>query len=108
VWTWVSTARAGTGYSVLTATTTSGNAVTADFIHMAGVLAEPTTSTSFTYFDGGSGDDYIWEEGTTATTGRSFYYENRVERTEAMMRALQDAAPLGIGIGTPRFGVWAA
>jgi hypothetical protein len=60
-----------------------------------------------TYFDGTFGDDYVWENSASAHTTRSFYYENRLDRMEAIRRATRDAIPLGIGVGEPKFGVWA-
>lgn len=58
------------------------------------------------YVDGSLGDDYLWEEGGTAHDARSYYYENRLDRVEAIRRALRDSVPLGIGVAEPKFAVW--
>lgn len=59
------------------------------------------------YFDGSLGDDYLWETGKTANVNaRSFYYEKRLDRGEAVKRAIRDAVPNGIGAGTAQFGVF--
>lgn len=68
------------------------------------ILGEGTTAPE--YFDGSMGDDYIWEVGGTAHNTRSYYYENRLDRGEVIKRALQDAVPLGLGVGTAQFGVF--
>ncbi len=56
------------------------------------------------YFDGSTTTDAVWEG--TPHASRSHLYENLLERKPALTRALQDTVPIGIGVGTPRFGVW--
>jgi hypothetical protein len=58
------------------------------------------------YFDGASGDDYMWETGGAAHLSRSYFYENRLDRGEALLRTLWDTVPVGIGVGTPQFAVF--
>lgn len=106
VWTWVVTKGHGVGSFIVIVRTTSGNALTTDSVQFAGAVAETTFPSNFTYFDGSMGDDYLWESGFTSTTGRSFYYENRLDRGEATTRVIRDAVPLGIGVGAAQFGVF--
>lgn len=78
----------------------TGNQVEVDQIQFEkGPAATP-------FFHGGSGNDYLWESGGTAHAARSYYYESRLDRIEAIRRALRDATPMGIPVGEPVFGVW--
>jgi hypothetical protein len=76
----------------------------AEVHHVSYFVVEKGT-TAGTYFDGASGDDYLWETGGTAHAARSYYYENFLDRSEAVSRALLDAVPLGIGVGVAKYGV---
>lgn len=58
-----------------------------------------------TYFDGATGDDFIWGA-AGADAAYSYYYENRLDRAEAIGRALRDSVPMGIGVKAAQFGVF--
>lgn len=91
-----------TGAVTVTYTVSYAIGVTVNFYHM---LAEKTTALTATYFDGSTSGDHVWEQGGTTGATRSYYYKNRAERYAALMRALTDHTPMGIGIGLPQFGV---
>jgi hypothetical protein len=57
------------------------------------------------YFDGSKGADYLWETGGTANLTRSYYYENRVERSYLIRTLLDENTPLGITAGIPQYAV---
>lgn len=51
------------------------------------------------YFDGNSGDDYLWENG--GSSGRSYYYPDRVMRHYVLVRNLQENVALGMTVQPP-------
>lgn len=57
------------------------------------------------YFDGDTGDDYLWEQGGNPGATRSYFYQNRAERAAAVRRILQANVPMGIGIAEPQYAV---
>jgi hypothetical protein len=82
------------------------DAAAAGEVHYIDAVMVEAGSEVGTYFDGTFGDDYIWENGGTAHNARSYYYENRLDRGEAIRRALIDGVPWGIGVGVAQFGVF--
>ncbi|MDP9870456.1 MULTISPECIES: hypothetical protein [Streptosporangium] len=70
----------------------------------AGVMVEQATKAgSYFHLVAGSKDYYYRGNGGDPTKG-VFWYPNIEERTPALMAALEEHAPLGVRIGTPRFG----
>jgi hypothetical protein len=57
------------------------------------------------YFDGSMGADYLWETSGTANLTRSYYYENRVERSYLIRTLLDENTPLGITSAVPQYAV---
>jgi hypothetical protein len=57
------------------------------------------------YFDGSMGADYLWETGGTTNLTRSYYYENRVERSYLIRTLLDENTPLGISAAIPQYAV---
>lgn len=53
------------------------------------------------YFDGYSGDDYLWEQGGTPGSARSYYYPDRTNRHDVLVRTLQENVALGILVEAP-------
>jgi hypothetical protein len=69
-----------------------------------GVLVEEGDSVR-PYFDGSMGADYLWETGGTTNLARSYYYENRVERSYLIRTLLDENTPLGISAAIPQYAV---
>lgn len=82
-----------------------GTGAASEYHYVDEVLFEQT-DTLLPYFDGSFGDDYLWETGGVAHNSRSYYYENRLDRGEAIIRALRNAVPHGIGVGAAQFAVY--
>lgn len=58
------------------------------------------------YFDGEDGSDYLYEAGVALTkNARSFFYEDRVNRSYLLRQLLDENSPLGVIPGTPKYGV---
>ncbi len=55
------------------------------------------------YFDGDSGDDYLWEVGGTPGQTRSYFYEDRSDRHHILVRSLQENVPLGTPVADPSY-----
>jgi hypothetical protein len=97
-------ARAATvtlGLNVLHSTMTSG---VASIFWVDGVLVEEGTAVR-DYFDGSMGVDYLWETGGSANLTRSYFYENRVERSYLIRTLLDENTPLGISSAVPQYAV---
>jgi hypothetical protein len=69
-----------------------------------GILVEEGTSVR-DYFDGSMGADYLWETSGTANLTRSYFYENRVERSYLIRTLLDENTPLGITSAVPQYAV---
>jgi hypothetical protein len=69
-----------------------------------GVLVEEGTAVR-DYFDGSMGADYLWETGGSANLTRSYFYENRVERSYLIRTLLDENTPLGISSAVPQYAV---
>lgn len=57
------------------------------------------------YFDGGFGDDYLWEAGGTAGKSRSYYYRDRNARGYLLAGLLAENCPLGVIPSVPQYAV---
>ncbi|MDX3260708.1 carbohydrate binding domain-containing protein [Streptomyces sp. MI02-2A] len=57
------------------------------------------------YFDGSMGSDYVWDVDGQPNLTRSYYYENRLERSFLIRTLLKENTPLGIAASEPKFGV---
>lgn len=57
------------------------------------------------YFDGWSGPDYLWEQGGTPGSSRSYYYPDRTSRHYVLVRTLQENAPLGVTVEDPQYAM---
>lgn len=61
------------------------------------------------YFDGDSGGaDYLWEQGGTPGSTRSYYYQDREARNYILIRLLQENVPLGMTVGQPEYATYSA
>jgi hypothetical protein len=60
------------------------------------------------YFDGNSGDDYLWEQGGTPGATRSYYYPDRTVRHEILTRTLAENVALGIPVADPVYALFPA
>lgn len=89
------------GMEVLVNTTVPG---TASMFWADAVLIEEGSSAR-PYFDGNFGADYLWESGGSANASRSYYYENRVERSYLVQTLLNENVPLGISSAVPLYAV---
>jgi cell wall-associated NlpC family hydrolase len=77
---------------------------TASIFWVDGVLVEEGQAVR-EYFDGNQGDDYLWETDGVANLTRSYYYENRVERSFLVQTLLNENTPLGITANAPQYAV---
>jgi hypothetical protein len=102
---WVSftaiTSSVSVGFNVVASTMSAG---LSSIFWVDGVLTEEG-DTARPYFDGSMGDDYLWETGGTVNATRSYFYENRVERSYLIRTLLTENVPLGISSGTPQYAV---
>jgi hypothetical protein len=57
------------------------------------------------YFDGGSGPDYLWEQGGTPGATRSYYYPDREMRHYVLVRTLRENVPMGMLVEDPVYAV---
>ena len=57
------------------------------------------------WFDGNSGDDYLWEQGGTPGKTRSYYYQDRSNRHSILVRTLQDNVALGVTVEDPQYAL---
>jgi hypothetical protein len=57
------------------------------------------------YFDGNSGPDYLWEQGGTPGSTRSYYYPDRELRHSVLVRTLAENVALGITVEDPVYAV---
>ncbi len=89
------------GMNVLHTTMTSG---LSSIFWTDGVLVEEG-STARSYFDGSMGSDYLWESGGSVNLSRSYFYENRVERSYLVATLLAENTPLGIAAAVPQYAV---
>jgi hypothetical protein len=89
------------GMNVLHGTMTPG---LASIFWVDGVLIEEGAAVR-DYFDGSMGADYLWETGGTTNLTRSYYYENRVERSYLIRTLLDENTPLGISAAIPQYAV---
>lgn len=89
------------GWNVLKTTMSAG---TPSIFWTDGVLIEAGSSAR-PYFDGGMGEDYLWESGGSDNQSRSYYYENRVERSYLVQTLLDENTPLGITSAVPLYAV---
>lgn len=53
------------------------------------------------YFDGNFGGDYFWETGASPGLGRSYFYDEYFNKTQAVTNVIQHHAPLGISFKAP-------
>ena len=57
------------------------------------------------YFDGGFGDDYLWESGGTPNLSRSYYYEGRRAKVYIIDEIVKENTPLGISSAEPQYAI---
>lgn len=69
-----------------------------------GVLVEEG-ATARPYFDGSMGNDYLWEAGGAPNHARSYYYQDRVQRSFLVRTLLDENTPLGIVSAEPKYAV---
>lgn len=89
------------GINVAHATMTAG---ISSIFWVDGVLVEEGTAIR-PYFDGSMGVDYLWESGGTANLSRTYFYENRIERSYLIQTLLAENTPLGITSAVPLYAV---
>lgn len=89
------------GFSVSRSTMTAGQP---SIFWTDGILVEEGSAVR-DYFDGSMGADYLWETSGTANLTRSYYYENRVERSYLIRTLLDENTPLGITAAIPQYAV---
>lgn len=73
--------------------------------YLGGVLIEKARTLG-DYFDGDSGEDYLWRVGQTAGLTWSYYYESRSTRNYVMERTLRENLPLGVRLLQPEYATW--
>lgn len=78
----------------------NGSSVAGQYVLWDDVLVEEGAM-ELAPFHAEMGDDYL-----LGADGAAHYYENRLDRTEAIKRALRDAVPLGLSVGEPEFATW--
>lgn len=72
-----------------------------DTFWVSGVLLDESAELR-DWFDGGSGEDYLWQQGlTNRNWGMSYYYEDRVKRNYILTKTLQENVPLGMTVNAP-------
>lgn len=89
------------GLNVLHGTMPAG---IASMFWVDGVLVEEG-ETVRDYFDGSTGDGYLWEASGVPNLTRSYFYENRVERSFLVQTLLTENVPLGITASAPKYAV---
>jgi hypothetical protein len=89
------------GFNVARSTMTAGQP---SIFWADGILVEEGAAVR-PYFDGSMGADYLWETSGTANLTRSYYYENRVERSYLIRTLLDENTPLGITAAIPQYAV---
>lgn len=89
------------GLNVLHGTMTPS---TSSMFWVDGVLVEEG-ETVRDYFDGSTGDGYLWEATGVPNLTRSYYYQNRVERSFLVQTLLSENVPLGIAANAPKYAV---
>lgn len=57
------------------------------------------------YFDGGSGPDYLWQQGISGQNGASFFYEDYAARSYLLKQVLAENVALGVTPAVPQFAV---
>ena len=75
-----------------------------DTYDVAGLIIEQA-ETAGPYFDGGFGNDYLWEQGAAAGAGRSYYYKDYLSRSYLLKQVLVENSPLGTTPAVPQFGI---
>lgn len=75
-----------------------------DTLDCAGMLIEQGQKVG-TYFDGFSGNDYLWDQGGGAPGCRSYYYEDYAVRSYLLRQVLAENCPLGVIPAVPQFAV---
>lgn len=82
----------------------SGPASGTDVFWIDAVLIEKSREVG-EFFDGDSGDDYLWKQGLPGNRGLtwSYYYEDRAKRHYILERTLRENVPLGITITDPEY-----
>lgn len=89
------------GFNVSRSTMTAGQP---GIFWADGILVEEGSAVR-DYFDGSMGADYLWETTGTANLTRSYFYENRVERSYLIRTLLDENTPLGITSAVPQYAV---
>lgn len=87
------------GKSTATVTFRSGSTYRVDQ-----VLAEVGTVVG-DYFDGDSGDEYLWEQNGTPGSCRSYFYEDRTNRHYLLVKTLQENVPMGVSVIDPEYAL---
>lgn len=55
------------------------------------------------WFDGDSGEDYLWEQGGIPGEARSYFYEDRIHRHYLLIKTLQENVPIGVSVIDPEY-----
>jgi len=71
-------------------------------VYLGGVVCTPSPWVGG-YFDGGSGEDYVWSG--TPDDSPSCYYPDKANRSYLISQLLAENCPLGVTPGVPQFGV---
>jgi hypothetical protein len=74
--------------------------------HPASKIMVEEGSTPGDYFDGDSGPDYLWEQGGTPGSARSYYYPDRTSRHYILVRTLQENVALGMTVEDPVYATF--
>ena len=79
-----------------------------DTMQMTKVLLEKVAGPNYTpgpFFDGDSGDDYLWKQNATPGSAESFYYEDRASRDGLLRLTIQNSVALGAIPAFPEYAL---